>query len=122
MNYDRRKRKRPKRIHRVKDNSVSVNQENEAEVTRITELREILTFQKKFQKLFNSNRTVKELEYNVQYKSKMTIKQQKGLRIAIHMQKAVETEMDKLIKEGHIERLDEVGEDIFVSPVVVTRR
>ncbi len=38
------------------------------------------------------------------------------------MQKAVETELEKLIKKGHVEKLEEVGEDIFVSPVVVTRK
>ena len=52
----------------------------------------------------------------------MEIKQQKGRRILIHMQKAVETELEKLIKEGHVETLEEVGEDIFLSPVVVTRK
>ena len=38
------------------------------------------------------------------------------------MQRAVETEIDNLIKEGHIERLEEVGEDIFVIPVVVNSK
>ena len=76
----------------------------------------------KFRNLFQVNNTVKNLEYDVQFKPKMEIKQQKGRRIPIHMQKAVETELEKLIKEGHVEKRQEVGEDIFVSPVVVTRK
>ncbi len=73
-------------------------------------------------KLFQTNKTVKEFEYDVQFKTKMEIKQQKGRRIPIHMQKAVETELEKLIAEGHVEKLEKIGEDIFVSPVVVTRK
>ncbi len=38
------------------------------------------------------------------------------------MPRAVEKEIEKLINEAHIEKLEEVGEDIFVSPVVVTRK
>ena len=38
------------------------------------------------------------------------------------MPRTAEAEIDKLIKEGHIERLVEVGKDIFVSPVAVTRK
>ncbi len=39
----------------------------------------------------------------------------------IHIQKSVEAELEKLMKEGHIDNLDDVGEDVFVSPVVITR-
>ena len=40
----------------------------------------------------------------------------------IHIQKSVEAELEKLMKEGHIDNLDDVGEDVFVSPVVITRK
>ncbi len=94
----------PRKIHRVRSNSVSSNLEGNGEETKLSKLREDL--KKKFQKLFNNNHTVKDFEYNVQYKNKMTIKQQKGRRNPTHMQRAVETENDKLIREGHIEKLD----------------
>ncbi len=48
--------------------------------------------------------------------------QQKWRRIHIHTQKAVENDIEKMIQEGHIEKLEEEGADIFVSPVVVTRK
>ena len=70
---------------------------------------------------FHVNKTVKDFEYDVQFKPKME-KQQKGRRIPIHMQGAVETELEKLIKEGHVDKVEEVGEDLFASPVVVTRK
>ncbi len=38
------------------------------------------------------------------------------------MQRAVEKEIEKLFNKGHIEKLEEVGGDIFVSSVVVTRK
>ncbi len=38
------------------------------------------------------------------------------------MQSAVEKEVKKLIDEGHREELAEVGEDTFVSPVVITHK
>ncbi len=52
----------------------------------------------------------------------MEITQQKGRRIPIHIQQAVETEVAKLVKNGHIEKLRKIGEDTFVSPVVITRK
>ena len=52
----------------------------------------------------------------------MVITQQKGRRVPIHIQSAVEKEVQKLIDGGHIERLAEVGEDAFVSPVVITHK
>ncbi len=104
----------PKKAHRVKDNSVSRNQDGNEDETKLKKLKESLT--KNFHQLFNCNHTLKNFEYNVQYKNKMTIKEQKGRRIPIHMQRAVETEIEKLKKEGHIDRLEGRGEDIFVSP------
>ena len=37
------------------------------------------------------------------------------------MQKAVEQELEKLQKEGHLEKLSEIGENICVSPAVIAR-
>ena len=75
-----------------------------------------------FHKLFNVNTTVKDFEYNVQFRKDMTVSQQKGRWVPIHIQAAVEKELNKLIAECHIEKLSEVGEDAFVSPVVMDKR
>ncbi len=97
-----------------------VNQNNQDMETEIERLKQKV--KERFKDLFQINKTVKDLKYDVQFKPKMEIKQQKGRRIPIHMQRAVETELEKLINEGHVEKLEELGEDIFVSPVVVTRK
>ena len=65
---------------------------------------------------------MKNFKYDVQFTVDMTITQQKGRRVPIHIQTAVEKEVEKLIDGGHIERLTEVGEDIFVTSVVITHK
>ena len=77
---------------------------------------------KKFNKIFVSSHTVKDFVYNVQFKPSMEVKQQKGRRVPILMQKAVEAELRKLIDGGHVEKLAEIGEDTFVSPVVISKK
>ena len=46
--------------------------------------------------------------------------QQKARPIPLHLQDAVEKEIQKLIESGHIEKLEEVPEDTFISPAVIT--
>ena len=40
--------------------------------------------------------------------------QQKGRRIAIQMQKALDAEIKRLLKDGHIEKVDEIKDDVFI--------
>ena len=46
--------------------------------------------------------------------------QQKTRRIPYHLQDDVKNKLDRLIKSGHLERLETIEEDCFVSPVVIT--
>ena len=46
--------------------------------------------------------------------------QQKARPIPYHPQQDVKNELDRLIKSGHLERLETTEEDCFVSPVVIT--
>ena len=46
--------------------------------------------------------------------------QQKGRRVPITLQDKVDGEIDKLIKQGHIERLKDCSDKYFVSPIVIT--
>ena len=46
--------------------------------------------------------------------------QQKGRRVPIMLQDKVDGEIDKLLKQGHIERLEDCSDKCFVSPMVVT--
>ena len=45
---------------------------------------------------------------------------QKARPIPLHLQEAVGNEIEKLTKSGHLERVKQVDEDCFVSPVVIT--
>ena len=53
-------------------------------------------------------------------KENASISQQKGRRITIQMQKAVDSEIKRLLKEGHIERVDEIKDDVIDQPTVIT--
>ena len=46
--------------------------------------------------------------------------QEKGRRVPISLQEKVDTEIDKLLKQGHIEKLTECSDKYFVSPIVTT--
>ena len=46
--------------------------------------------------------------------------QEKRRRIPIHVQEKVENENDKLLLEGHIQRLDKCTSDFFIVPIVIT--
>ncbi len=118
----RRSEKTPSRSPKAAINVATVPEtdKNNTEDPEIEKRRLKITGQ--FKTLFSENKTVKNFEYNVQFKRDMTVTQQKGRRVPIHIQKAVEKEVNKLVKGGHLEKLTEVGEDIFVSPVVITHK
>ena len=46
--------------------------------------------------------------------------QQKGRRIPIHLQKAVTKEIKKLMTAGHLIRVNNIKQDNFISPTVIT--
>ena len=48
------------------------------------------------------------------------VRQQKGRRVPIQLQDAVNKEVSRLIQEGHIVRVQELKEDIFLQPTVIT--
>ena len=46
--------------------------------------------------------------------------QQKGRRIPIHLQERIEVEVNKLIDQKHIIKLDKCSDRQFISPIVIT--
>ena len=74
----------------------------------------------KFKKLFNKNHTVSGLEVKIQLKEDAKLIQQNGRPIPIHLQQSLEKEIEKLIKQGHIEKANNIDENCFVSPAVIT--
>ena len=74
----------------------------------------------KFQELFEINRTTKDTEINIQLKPGHYPVKQKTRPIPLHLQEDVGRELENLIKAGHPEKVNNVDEDCFVSPVVIT--
>ena len=74
----------------------------------------------KIQKIFNKNHTVKGLEVKIQLKEDAKLIQQKGRPIPIHLQQSVGKEKNKLMKQGHIEKANNIDENCFVSRAVYT--
>ena len=86
----------------------------------------ILEYQKQieeqFKDLFTKPGKIKGFKYKVQYKDNMQPFQQKGRKIPLHLQQPVADELKKLQEDGHIEKLEEIGEDICVSPAVIAKQ
>ena len=60
------------------------------------------------------------IEVKIQLKEDARLIQQKGRPIPIHLQQSVGKEINKLIKQGHIEKANNIDENCFVSPAVIT--
>ena len=80
----------------------------------------IATLKGKFHKLFTGNHTLKNVKVDIQLKEGSKLIQQKGRPIPIHLQPAVEKEIEKLKKQGHIEKAKNIDKNCFVSPAVIT--
>ena len=76
--------------------------------------------QRKFHKLFETNQTIKNSEVKIQLNPGCYPIQQKARPIPYHLQQDVKNELDRLIKSGHLERLETIQEDCFLPPVVLT--
>ena len=74
----------------------------------------------KFPDLFENNRTIKDTEINIQLKPGHYPVKQKARPIPLHLQEDVGRELEKLVRAGHLEKVNNVDEDCFVSPVVIT--
>ena len=74
----------------------------------------------KFNKFFETNHTIENVEVKIQTKPGCYPIQQKTRPIPYHLQKDVKTELDRIIKSGHLGRSETIEEDCFVSPVVTT--
>ena len=75
---------------------------------------------KKYHKLFNTNNTIKDAEVKIQIKPGCYPIQQKARPIPYHLQEDIKNELNRLIESGHLEKLETIEEDCFVSPKVIT--
>ena len=75
---------------------------------------------KKFPDSFENNDTIKDTEINIQLKPGHYPVKQKARPIPLQLQEVVGRELEKLMKSRHLEKVKNVDEDCFVSPVVIT--
>ena len=74
----------------------------------------------KFRDLFENNETIKDTEIKIQLKPGHHPVKQKARPVPLHLQEDVGKELEKLIRTRHLETINDVDEDCFVSPVVIT--
>ena len=74
----------------------------------------------KFPDIFEKNESIKDTEINIQLQPGHFPVKQKARPLPLHLQEDVGLELEKLIKSGHLEKIKDVDEDCFVSPVVIT--
>ena len=69
--------------------------------------------------MLENNETIKDIEINIQQNSRHYPVKQKARPVPLHLQE-VGRELEKLKKTGHLEKINDVDGDCFVSPVVIT--
>ena len=74
----------------------------------------------KFPDLFENNETTKDTEIKIQLKPGHFPIKQKPRPVPLHLQEDIGRELEQLIISGHLEKIKDVDEDCFVSPVVIT--
>ena len=70
--------------------------------------------------MFERGGRIKHHKFHARLHENAVIKQQKGRRIPIQLQEPVKREICRLFKEGHIVKVGEIKEDIFLQPTVIT--
>ena len=87
------------------------------QVHQVKEDPNVTTLKTNFKNLFNKNHTV---EVKIQLKEDTKLIQQKRRPKPIHLQQSVEKEIEKLTKQGHFEKANNIDKNWFVSPAVIT--
>ena len=105
-------------VNEVKNvNCVNSTNEAESEGQLSPEIKQLIG---DFPKLFTRNGRVKNYEIKIKMKDNARISQQKGRRVPIQLQNQADAEINKLLKEGHIEKVEKIRDDVFIRSTVIT--
>ena len=63
---------------------------------------------------------MKNYKREIDIKNEAKVTQQKGRRIPIQLQEQVNEEIEKLLKEGHTEKVHKIQDNVFIQPTVLT--
>ena len=81
---------------------------------------ELKQIQKKFPKVFKRTGKIIGHTIKIEFKEGAKITQQKGRRVPLQLQQAVDKEIKNLLEAGHIRKIDKVTDEMFIQPVVIT--
>ena len=80
---------------------------------------ELKSIQQKFPKIFSRQGKITRHTIKNESKKGVRITQQKGRRVPLPPQTAVDAEVRSLLAAGHIKRIDKITDDMFIQPVVI---
>ena len=75
---------------------------------------------KLFSNLFKRVGKIRNYKVQAEFFNSLIPIQQKGRRVPITLQDKVDGEINKLIKQGNMERLEDCSDKYFISPIVIT--
>ena len=75
---------------------------------------------KKFPELISQIGKSKHHTVNSKFHKNYRVTHQKGRKVPIHLQPKVKIEPEKMLKEGHVEKLTNCSDQFFISPIVIT--
>ena len=101
----------PVNVGELEVNSVEKDEELGAESKQLSN---------EFPDLFKRNGRMKNYQVKINLKSDANVSQQKRRRFPKQLQNAVDAEIKRLLKDGHIEKLNEIKDDDFIQPTVIT--
>ena len=81
---------------------------------------EQIKLKQQFKDLFEREGKLNKHKVRIEFKQNAKITQQKGRRVPVQLQEAVQKEFERLLEEGHIEKVNEVTDKKFIQPVVIT--
>ena len=70
--------------------------------------------------MFERQGKIKNYQVKINLKPNAKITQQKGRRVPIQLQESLDAKVNRSLKEGHIEKIDETKDDVFIQPTVIT--
>ena len=73
-----------------------------------------------FPNLFKRRGREKNYKIKIEMKDGWRVTQQKGRRIPIQLQEQVDKEIQNLLEQGHIQKVNNIKNDVFIQPVVIT--
>ena len=73
-----------------------------------------------FPNLFKRRGRVNNYKIKIETKDGTRVTQQKGRRIPIQLQEQVDKEIQNSLEQGHIQKVNNIKDDVFIQPVVIT--